>query len=1591
MNPDPQVARSLERARAALLDLSLRNRLLAFRPARRTSVRVVGERAGELFEVLWQKEASLSFLAAEEAAQDSLRTLKTELPADELGRSLLATHRSAVSALEEKGANVLFLALGFLHGPLPGGGPDQRLRAPLLLLPASLARASARARFRLRALEDDPLVNPSLQALLEQRLGLSLPETPESWDQLDPDAWLREAGERLAAAGLSVEADESWLGLFTFQKHLMYLDLEPARWAGAPSPPLRALCGAEVTLPGLPPVADTARPPEECFEVCEADATQRRAVEAALAGVSFVLEGPPGTGKSQTITNLIAESLGAGKRVLFVAEKAAALEVVRARLARAGLADFCLELHSTKTNRRALVDELGRVLAKGRLTAPTAGELAARLQAVRVRLQTYAEALHAPLAPSGLSPREAMGRVARLAAAPELRAALPGLEGLSPERLGALLELGETLGQRLAAVGPVAEHPFRGCGLRALTSDGKLAVRDALSAARAALATSQEASRVLAEHLGAPAPGTLAEAKALRDAALCLANAPPALRPGPVLAAVWDEEAAGKLHNRLSTYRELSAWAASRYRPEALGGVRWAELHARMARSWRSPWRGFSPQYWRDKRLWRDVRLPGHEPARREAPEEVARLASLQALEEELGAGEARALELFGPLWRGLDTDPAVLSACLELVPGLRRARAQGRMGEAGLAWLAEGAERGALEAALSALVRALAGREAARATLRAALELDEPEAFERPESALAELADDALDGRLAAMQAGLEGLWDWAALQACLREAASGPLRAAAEECLALGLPAAAVSPAVARRVHRALAEHALETRPALGGFRAEEHERLRAELAELDARWVRESALRLHARLSAARPEASRAAAPSSPQGVLLGELNRKRGGRPIRRLLVEAGEVIQRLKPCFMMSPGSVAQFLDPRSARFDLVVFDEASQVEPSDALGAAARGAQLVLVGDPRQLPPTAFFQGLTEEPAAAMGEPAAEGAALTDMESVLDRGLAVLPALSLGYHYRSRHDSLIAFSNREFYDQRLLLFPSPLRRGPELGLGAHYHPEDWYARGAGQVNQAQARRVAAWIVEAARARPGRSLGVGAFSQRQQQAIQDELERLRQEDEGLEAFFSLARDEPFFVKNLETIQGDERDVIALSLGYGKTGPGDRLAMNFGPLNQQGGFRRLNVLVTRAREHCALFTSVRPEDFDLGRTDARGVHALERYLRHAFDSQDVLSRPGGQPAEDELMDAVEAALAPRLPAGLELHRRVGSSAYALDLAVFDPAEKRYLLGIEGDGPGFLAAPGVRDRERTRPEMLRGLGWRLVRVWAPAWFRAPGRCLETLVAALEAARAAAPEERAAPAPEPTVQPTQALRRVEAASEAGGEAYRRFQHKARKADGELSPSNLPRLIELALEIVRQEGPVHEEVIVRRLAEALGVGRVTEPRRAAALQAVNRTVFAGQAERRGAFLWPAGLKTAPVRRRAEDDPRNPEHIAPEELEAGVLWVVQSQLAVLPVELPAQVARVLGFATTPPRLGEAVDAALQALLQARRVGLDVEGRVAASGQTLAPPATHPAPRPESSSPAARSPKFCGQCGQPLPSGVKFCGQCGARV
>ncbi len=633
----------------------------------------------------------------------------------------------------------------------------------------------------------------------------------------------------------------------------------------------------------------------------------------------------------------------------------------------------------------------------------------------------------------------------------------------------------------------------------------------------------------------------------------------------------------------------------------------------------------------------------------------------------------------------------------------------------------------------------------------------------------------------------------------------------------------------------------------------------------------------------------------------------------------------------------------------------MIFDEASQVKPADAIGAIARGRQVVVVGDSKQLPPTSFFDTLIMSDESDADD---DAPGTSDVESIL--GLFCARGAHqrmLRWHYRSRHESLIAVSNYLFYNNRLVVFPSPDRAKRYLGLIHRRIEKAPYDRGRTRTNPGEAKAVAEAVMEHAReqlrkpAQERLTLGVATFSMAQRDAILQNVEVLMRQNPTCEEFLGFHEHEEFFVKNLESVQGDERDVIFISVGYGRTSEG-YLAMSFGPLNKDGGERRLNVAITRARQRCEVFTTLGHEEIDISRTQAKGVFALKTFLAYAATGKLEVpvetSRPQDSLFEEQVLDALTRR-------GYTVHAQVGCAGFFLDLAVVDPNHPgRYVLGIECDGASYHSARSARDRDRLRQAVLEGLNWRICRIWSTSWFRNPEKELKRVIEAIQCAMNGAPDKQ----DDSRSGPGNSLPGSLAKATALAVEPQKKDPVKRPATSEpiakycfATPQIGPLATELHLieihllaqwlaEVVTVESPIHWIEAARRIANAAGVQRLGTRIHDAFERAVDVGVQSGQFRAREGFLWSPDM-TAIAPRDRSDCPQSAkkiEHVAAEEICAAIEKAVQESYGLRPDEVAPAACRLLGFAR--------VSDEMRHLFEKHRDSLTAAGRLVAKGETL---------------------------------------------
>lgn len=1619
LTPPPQIipANRIDHWKQQLLDLTLRNRFLNFRENKSTLPLLCADlssledalAAQTAFQIRPHPQISrpsktppsdnpgsdrnsltneeINFLNQELSA----KRLHTPLTDNELSRRLLTLYRSTRLEVEESGANTLFLALGMLEWKADPN--DQRCyQAPILLIPVELTRLSAQQGFTLHHLDEDPLVNVTLLELLKRDFDLEIPginPPPEDQSGVDVEQLLHRVNAAIRdLKGWELKKD-AWLAQFSFSKFLLWKDLNDRADLLCNHPIVDHL----VNHPGepftdtsddlTPEQLDEQIPFDQIFCPLPSDSSQLTSIVAASQGKNFVMNGPPGTGKSQTIANVIAHCLATGKRVLFVAEKRAALEVVYHRLGQLGLAPFCLELHSNKAGKSEVIRQFGEALNyQDSRPNPEWQILADKLEILRRELNQYVRELHhtypcglniyqsfTALIQQQLSPASLSIQVADL---PTLD--LPKIEQHPRDQREQLQQLCEQLIQR----GQDRRLPANARRQLAMikATNWTPAWEDEVFAAQAktsaALDQFAPVWQTTASKLGIEASTNVSFNlnHTNLSSAVELANS---LRGAPHLPALFI--LGDSSYPTWQAFRDLldQAIEHGRTRDAARQQLRHFDLdqlaHAdlpylskQFTRASEGGGLFVKVKHWLSLRPLRKCRKPGSpkfDP--NETPTICEQFTIYQTAQNAIEQAAPALAARLGSHWNPAAPDwdqlaqlgqlgdqlhqhlQPLAGSSPEALTQLRQATAQC------LDKANELLQTGApLEQEFATLDTHWQRLDKASQPLLSQLQID-PQAFNLPFlEQLGQLCQSLTDHRpyLAA----------WCRYQEAHQQAYQlglAPLLDLVDKQI---LPLEQLTTAQKLAYHQSLVKRVITLSPTLRDFFGDEHQRRIEAFNQLEKQYTELTSEIVAARLAARLPrgrndDCNR----NSELGILQREVAKKTRHKPVRKLLEETPHVTPLLKPCFLMSPLSVAQYLDPSSSNFDLVLFDEASQIPVWDAIGTIARGNQLIVVGDPKQLPPTNFFSRIDND-ASDSTIPAEDF--VDDLESILDECLGSgLRTYHLLWHYRSRKEGLIAFSNHHYYQNLLNTFPAP--HANDVGVHYHHVPNGFYDKGKTRTNRAEALAIRDDVLRRLTCPQlaHHSIGIVTFSQAQQELILDLLDQARRDHPEIEAHFNNDLEEPLFVKNLENVQGDQRDVILFSIGYAADQNG-RLSMNFGPLNRDGGERRLNVAVTRAKHEVTVFATLRSEQIDLSRTRAIGAAHLKAYLAYAERGPAAintsLEAAHGQPTRSEFEAQIAAFLREN---GHTVHTQVGCSAYRIDLAIVDPENpEHYLLGIECDGPTYQQAATAKDRERVRQAVLRSLGWQLYRAWSTDWWRNLKLAQQDLLNAVNLALDAHNQFKPATATDQATEPTTATAATTAAIDPSPHPPLRNYHSSSLPGTETNPLEPPvprqqnypplQLIEqgdsekfyepqakLLIQkqiqrIIQNEGPIHAELILRRVAQEWGFARVAS--RIRRIIEANLPKAQAKTDLDGTpIFWPQQLDPSSYHhyRNAPAELRKLEEVPPTEIKNALLDILEKHISFPAEALAKEIASHLGVSRVTQAAQDHITPTIQQLVE----------------------------------------------------------------
>ena len=1544
-----------------LLDLSLRNNLLNLRVTQNTiqliSVNLSSfEDAladGAEFQVLskpvdWSNPLNVSGIYQAVNMSDPIvellkhdlghKRLRSYLAEGELGSALTKLYRSSRLSLEENGANTLYLALGFLKWYETAKSEIPRF-APLLLLPVEIIRKSAQKGYVIRSREEETLMNITLLEMLRQDFDIvihGLDELPRDESGVDVKKIFNIVRHGIMSQSRWDVEEQAFIGNFSFSKFIMWNDIHNNAEKLKQNKIVASLISGKMEWQATDsleesPDLDRIYQPSDIALPISADSSQLEAISAAVQDKSFILHGPPGTGKSQTITNIIANALAQGKRVLFVAEKMAALSVVQKRLADIGLDPFCLELHSNKAKKSTILEQLQKTTEVVKKSSPLEYQSEAeRLHALRKELNLYVESLH-KVYPFGFSLFECFNGYSQLnGTADVVTFDSQFLQKLTGEKYTELVDLVEELQNAGTLCGHPFNHPLAEITGTSYSQALKSQSLELISSYISLLDQLVQSRKLVCEKLKIEVPVTTKE----QDVAIAglikeLLNLPDT--PGAIMQV-------GNVEQTLGNIIGLAKHGISRdqFRAELLNDFRKEILHhdadATLAK-WRlASEKWFFPKWLEQNKLLKP--LNSVSKSGKVSKEKLIQVLELvihyQKEQSVLDENAGMLSQMLEFLWNGGNSDWKNLIFICESVIRIHQALIS-------ISKDPINAKEIRVHLASQLSDGAKTYQDINKENLQAFVDL-----FEKTisvENQLTELLGIDFKTPLKTNEAwgllwkekalrwkeNIDSLRDWSSWNLAVGKAVRAELSPVIDNYRIGKLKNEEVIDSFRKGVYRLSAEFIISSDANLSAFNGKLFETKIRKYKEKTKYFGELTKAELFSKLASSIPSFTQEASQSSEIGILQRAIRNKGRGMSVRKLFDLIPNLLPRLCPCMLMSPISVAQYFDVDQSKFDLVVFDEASQMPTCEAVGAIARGKNVIVVGDPKQMPPTNFFSTTNFDE---------ENAEKEDLESILDDCLALsIPSKHLLWHYRSKHESLIAFSNSNYYDNKLLTFPSPDDLATKVN---NVHVPGFYDRGKTRQNRFEANAIVEEVIRRLSdpILSQRSIGIVTFSSAQQNLIDDLLNETLKLRPDLDAIASESS-EPIFIKNLENVQGDERDVILFSMGYGPDKEG-RISLNFGPLNRDGGWRRLNVAVSRARYEMKVYSTLRSDQIDITRTTSEGVAGIKAFLEYSEKGKMVLSQKDySRKSKTNSFEKLVADEIQKL--GYTVHTDIGCSGYRIDLGIVNPEKpKEYLLGILTDGENYKSAKTARDREVVRADVLRLLGWNIYKLWSPDWWDNPQKVLQDIITTIKEVQR--PKEKDEIDTSIENQKSQTNREQFAEVKLQGitqhvlvsnqkyEEYRvcslsSFSLNSYNDFFETSLKNI--IFNQIYQVLNVEAPISQPLLSKRILASYGITRLGV-RLNDYLENQYKYLGLRHTSQNGVhFYWlqeqvPETYKTFRVPRNDEEK-RNVDDLPKEEIAAAIVEILKNQISLPAEDLIKEAARLFGYA----RLGGNVEQAMK--------------------------------------------------------------------
>lgn len=1415
----------------------------------------------------------------------------------DLDNILVNLHRNSKLAEEENGKSTLYLGLGLLKWYEPKSDNTVRY-APILLVPVELNRRSINSKFVLRGRDEETMINITLLEYLRQEFKLDM----SALEDLPMDDAGVDVPKVLALVRKTILDLKGWdvldqviLGTFSFNKLILWQDIskyadklqkstivkslltgsltESFSSLGSNDEELEQLSSSELTLP------------------ISTDNSQLEAVRNAHANNSFVLHGPPGTGKSQTITNIIADALANGKKVLFVAAKKAALDVVHHRLEKIGLGPFCLELHSNKTRKSDVLAQFESTLDVPYYQSNyDYKEASNRIDERKAEIRKYITQLHQRFNIGWtLYDSIAYLELNHITIDNDLLVDID----LDETNQATYLKWKDwviqiaSLCQRID--NPIT-HPLRSLNIHEHKYDIQTSIKDVLSDYKY---VAREYEQISAEY----------NFKLLSDKQID-ANS---------LQVLFELLGKSNLsYELIDLYFDANQFSLLH---------KWIELQQKKARIEDSVNQHFNKkilevdlsvqeQEWnKSKHLWflpkwlkqRKVKsfLNGYSKVKIKSEPEVNQLFNqvedFKLAKQSCESAHYKDINRLNSIYftnDRLDIDAIYVE--IENLSGISKlAHSNGFYGID--KWLLGFYRNNNVRRGISEITSFLN---------TFIVKYHSVQAFSKTVPSSEEV-----DGILA----NLDKIGDWINYNVYKEEGTKLGLTWFINLLEQGKISKNNLDTDLDRILHINFFVKVVSSSFALSGFDAKIYETLIKQYQDIHNEYTELNKSQLILKLSMRIPRASTEFIQSSELGMLKRAIRSRGRGMSLRKLFDQMPNLLPRLKPCMLMSPISVAQYFDVSTEHFDLVIFDEASQLPTAEAISALARAKQAIIVGDPKQMPPTSFFSSNKIDE---------DNLELEDLESILDDCLALsLPSKYLLRHYRSKHESLISFSNANFYDNKLLTFPS--RDDLEKKVTLEYIGDGMYEKGKSRTNKKEAEAIVQYIQLHYEQPNPKTLGVVTFSQTQQTLIEDMLVKMLIKNPLVEEKM-LGASEQLFIKNLENVQGDERDIILFSIGYGPDEEG-KISMNFGPLNRDGGWRRLNVAVTRARYEMKIFSSIKGDQIDLRRTNSEGVKGLKSFLDFAekgyvniVDSEDFGKH-------DRLIESIAKYLNDN---GFEVKTNIGTSSYRLDIGVVDKNKpNEYVLGILIDGLNYYNVKTTNDRELLIPNVLKGLGWDIYRIWTIDWFKNKEQVLKDLKQRVEDAYNQVKQEDAG------INPSDFIHKhlIEVTDKSFESKQKPYYSAVIRSVTDSNAEDIYNQVHKNLiqnqmyEIIEVEGPISQNYLFKKMMTIWNISRTSTKLQVYFAELASTIPNVNVVSSYQDFYWNEALakKGLTYYRDNAIEKRSIEDICPEEIELAIVELLESNFSVPHEDLTKAIGKVFDFS----KLGSQMDQVIQHVIQ----------------------------------------------------------------